>query len=189
MRTLFFTTLAIGLLSLAGNSQSLSTSVTPSITNAGGGSWSNSYSYIRYFDWSIGELTLVNTVSSQDGSVTVYQGVLQPCTEKPGFTEVGEDFTPEEVKLMPNPTTGQFELNFFVRENGIMTLELVDIMGKVMQRRSFRYNGNFRTEQYDITHLPSGLYMLVATLTPDPTTNLNYRQKTRHSGIKVIKLR
>jgi hypothetical protein len=67
-------------------------SVTPSITNAGGGSYVDQYSYLRYFDWSIGELTLIDTKASQDSSIFVYQGVLQPCTEKPGNSPLTANF-------------------------------------------------------------------------------------------------
>lgn len=163
-------------------------SVTPSINNAGGGSYNNPNSYFRYFDWSIGELTLVHRAASADSSVVVYQGLLQPCTEKPGFTPIAGDFLPGDYKLMPNPTSGKFEINFFLRESGQMDLELVDILGKIYQRRSFRYYGCCRTEHFDISLLPAGVYLLSATLTPDPFSNANIRQEKRHSGIKIIKL-
>ena len=185
MHKLLFSSILLTVVAIAGRSQS----VTPSITNASGGSYQNSSSYFRYFDWSVGELILVSTVAPTDSSVVLYQGVLQPCTEKPGFSPVNGDFQLEDVKLMPNPTTGKFEINFFVRENGKMDLELVDATGKVLEKRSFRYNGNFRTEQYDITNLPAGVYFVAATLTPDPDNNLNLRQVMRHSGLKIIKLR
>lgn len=185
MRKLLFSSTVLVLFNLAGLSQS----TTPTITNAGGGSYENPSSYFRYFEWSIGELTLVSTVASADSSVVVYQGVLQPCTEKPGFSPIAADFLPGDFKIMPNPTTGKFEINFFVRENGQMELELVDMMGQVMEKRSFRYYGCCRIEQYDISHLPAGVYLISATLTPDPFTNLNLKQVTRHSGLKVIKLR
>lgn len=185
MRKLLFSFILIILVSLTGWSQS----ITPTITNAGGGSYQNPNSYFRYFDWSIGELTLISTAAPADSSIVLYQGVLQPCTEKPGFSPVNADFLPEDFKIMPNPTTGKFEINFFVRENGQMSLELVDATGQTLEKRSFRYNGNFRTEQYDISHLPAGVYFISVTLTPDPFTSLNLRQVTRHSGLKLIKLR
>lgn len=188
MRKLLFSFYAVAVLGFAATSQS--TSVTPSVTNAGGGSYSDPYSYVRYFDWSIGEMTLINTQTSLDGSVTVYQGVLQPCTEKPGNTPPTANFDKDDFKIMPNPTTGVFEINFFVRANGTMHLELTDVMGKTMERRSFRYFGCCRIEQYDISHLPSGVYFIVATLVPDPfTSNNNPPQILKHSGLRIVKLR
>ena len=185
MRKLPFSFTLLFLVAIAARSQS----VTPSITNASGGSYQNPSSYFRYFDWSVGELVLISTVAPSDSSIVLYQGVLQPCTEKPGFSPVNGDFQLEDVKVMPNPTTGKFEVNFFVRENGMLNLELVDMQGKVLEKRGFRYNGNFRTEQYDISQLPAGIYLLVATLMPDQDNNLNMRQVMRHSSIKIIKLR
>jgi len=186
MRKLLFSSTFLFLTGFAGQAQS----ATPTVTNAGGGSYNDPSSYFRYFEWSIGELTLINTVAPADSSVVVYQGVLQPCTDKPGNTPVTGEFQPGDFKILPNPNTGQFEINFFVRESGQMTLELVDMLGKVYEKRSFRYYGCCRIEHYDISHLPAGVYLVSATLTPDPySSTLNLKQEPRHSGLKIIKLR
>jgi hypothetical protein len=185
MRKSSFSLIVLLLLSVAGNTQS----AVPTVTNAGGGSYNDPNSYYRYFEWSIGELTLINTVAPTDSSVVVYQGVLQPCTDKPGETPVSSDFQPGDFKIMPNPTNGKFEVNFFVRDGGQMTMELIDMTGKVYEKRSFRYYGCCRIEQYDITNLPAGLYMIVVTLTPDPFTQLNYKQVPKHSGLKLVKFK
>lgn len=184
MPRLLILLLLICLVSATANGQS----ATPTVTNAGGGSYNDPNSYVRYFEWSIGELTLINTVATSDSAVVVYQGVLQPCTDKPGYTAIAGDFLPGDFKIMPNPNTGQFEINFFVRESGQMDLELVDMLGRVFQRRSFRYYGCCRIEHFDISNLPAGVYMVSATLTPDPFDNPNMRQTKRHSGLKVIKI-
>jgi Secretion system C-terminal sorting domain len=185
MKKLFTALVALSLIGIAGLSQS----TTPTTTNAGGGSYSDPSSYFRYLDWSIGELTLIHTVAPGDSSFVLYQGVLQPCTEKPGFSPVSANFLAGDFTIMPNPTTGKFEINFFVRENGQMDLELVNMMGQTMEKRSFRYNGCCRIEKYDISHLPAGVYMIAATLTPDPFTGLNLKQVVRQSGLKLVKLR
>lgn len=171
-------------------SEARSQSVIPSVTNAGGGSYTDPYSYLRYFDWSIGELTLINTVASADSSVVVYQGVLQPCTEKPGITPLTANFDNGDFKLFPNPTTGQFEINFFVRASGTMYLELTDAFGRPLEKRSFRYYGCCRIEHYDISRLPSGVYFVVATLVPDPVnSSFSTQVELKHSGLRVVKVR
>ena len=162
---------------------------TPTIFNAGGGSYNDPYSYVRYFDWSVGELALINTDASADGLLTLYQGVLQPCTEKPGITPVSEDFAATDYKLFPNPTTGKFEIDFFVRDNGTLDLELTDVLGQTLERRSVRYYGCCLIEQYDISNLPAGVYFVVATLRPDPVTDINMAPQVRRSGLKVLKAR
>jgi Secretion system C-terminal sorting domain len=183
MPKLLLLSLAVSLVFTAG-----AQSTTPTVTNAGGGSYNDPGSYVRYFEWSIGELTLIHTAATADSAVVVYQGVLQPCTDKPGFTAIAGDFLPGDFRIMPNPNTGKFEINFFIRESGQMDLELVDMLGRVYQRRSFRYYGCCRIEHFDISNLPAGMYMISATLTPDPFDNPNMRQTKRHSGLKVIKV-
>lgn len=171
-------------------SQSRAQSIIPSVTNAGGGSYSDPYSYLRYFDWSIGELTLIDTKASADSSIVVYQGVLQPCTEKPGNSPLTANFDNGDFKLFPNPTIGQFEINFFVRASGTMHLELTNALGQAMERRSFRYYGCCHIEHYDISHLPSGVYFIVATLVPDPVnSNFSSQVVLKHSGLRVVKVR
>ncbi len=160
---------------------------TPTVFNAGGGSYNDPYSYVRYFEWSIGELALINTEASADGSVVVYQGVLQPCTEKPGNSPASMDFDAGDFKLFPDPTTGKFEIDFFVRDNGTLDLELTNVLGQVLERRSIRYYGCCLIEHYDISHLPSGVYFVVATLRPDAVNSVNKAVKVRRSGLKVVK--
>jgi len=185
MRKLLFSSTILLAACFAGRTQS----ILPFITNTGGGSYSDPNAYIKYFEWSIGELSLINTVASADSSVVVYQGLLQPCTDKVGNTAISSGFQPGDFKLFPNPTLGRFEIDFFVHGNGTMTLELTDALGRSMEKRSFKYNGCCRIEQYDLTNLPAGIYMVVATLIPDPVTSINEVPIIRRSGLKVIKVK
>jgi len=179
-----FLFLPLTLISLAGWSQT----TTPTVTNAGGGSYNDPSSYVRYFEWSIGELALIHTATAADNSVSIYQGVLQPCSDKPG-NPVSENFEAGDFTIAPNPTSGKFEINFFIRASGTLDLEMTDMLGRTMERRSFRYYGCCRIEQYDISNVPAGVYFVVATLTPDPFSSFNIRQVVRHSGLKIIKIR
>ncbi len=164
-------------------------SILPYITNSGGGSYSAPNSYIKYFDWSVGELSLINTVATADSAVIVYQGVLQPCTEKPGTTPLSRDFQPGDFKLFPNPTLGNFEIDFFLRANGTLVLELTNAVGVTIGTRRFRYYGCCRIEHYDITNLPAGMYLVAVTFIPDPVGTVNEVPVMRRSGLKVIKMK
>lgn len=181
MRKIFFSvfTLLIG-------SVVFPQTVTPSVFNAGGGSYNDPNSSVRYFDWSIGELALINTDVSADGSLTVYQGVLQPGTEKPGITPISVNFAAADYRIFPNPNSGKFEIDFFVCDNGTLYLELRDIMGKLIEKRSTRYYGCSLIEKYDVSNLPAGLYFVVATLQPDPVSSINLVPQVRRSGLKVV---
>lgn len=181
----FFISIFVLFLSIVSFSQRF----TPTVFNTGGGSYNDPYSYVRYIEWSIGELALINTDASADGSVTVYQGVLQPCTDKTGNTPVAVDFNAGDYKIFPNPTTGKFEINFFVRDNGTLDLELTNVLGQVFEKRSIRYYGCCLIEHYDISHLPAGVYFIVATLRPDAVNSINNAVEVRRSGLKVLKTR
>jgi hypothetical protein len=164
------------------------TRISPVTQNVSGGSYVDNNSFFKYFDWSVGELVLTNTLAPTDSSVVVYNGVLQSFTEHYGNSPTAADFVLGDYKLLPNPTNGKFEIHFFVREQGQMELELVDATGRSIEKRSFPYNGCCRTEYFDISRLPAGVYVLSATISPDPFTTLTMNQVTRHSGIRIIKL-
>jgi len=161
--------------------------MTPVATNSGGGWYNDPAQYVRYYEWSIGELVLVNTIAAADSSLFIYQGVLQPCTDRPGSSSFATEFGPFEYKLFPNPNTGRFEINFSVRINGFLDLELFDGIGRIIERRNSRYYGCCRIEHFDITRQPAGLYYLVATLRPDYFQPETSGALVRRSGFKLVK--
>jgi hypothetical protein len=161
--------------------------VVPAILNAAGGSYDDPSSYHRY-EWSFGEMLLVQAFAPPDSSILVTQGVLQPCTDVITGSPYTVLFEAGDYKLFPNPTSGKFELDFFIRTPGQMSLQLVNSLGQVLKSRSYHYDGCCRIELFDISHLPNGVYFVVADLKPDnnrPGDNLEVR---RHSGFKVVKL-
>jgi len=95
--------------------------VVPAVLNAAGGTYDNASSYYRY-EWSFGELLLIQAFAPPDSSVLVTQGVLQPCTDKLGYSAFTLLFDEGDYKLFPNPTSGKFEVDFFVRTPGTMSL-------------------------------------------------------------------
>ncbi len=161
--------------------------VAPAILNVAGGTYDNPSSYYRY-EWSFGELLLVQAFAPGDSSVLVTQGVLQPCTDKLGYSPFTVLFDNGDYKLFPNPTTGKFQVDFFVRTPGQMTLQLINATGSLLQTKSFHYDGCCRIELFDISGLPDALYFVVADLKPDINRPGDNKQVIRHSGLKVIKL-
>lgn len=187
---LFFLAVFLAL-SFIGKAQVPSTSpfngVVPAIMNSAGGSYDNALSYNRY-EWSFGEMVLIQAFAPPDSSVLVTQGVLQPCTEKIGPYPMTLIFDEGDYKLFPNPTTGAFEVDFFVKTPGTMSLQLINSVGQVLQTRSYHYDGCCAIELFDITKYPAGIYFVVADLKPDaPRVGDNY-EVIRHSGLKVIKM-
>jgi hypothetical protein len=161
--------------------------VVPAVLNVAGGSYDNPSSYYRY-EWSFGELLLVQAFAPADSSVIVTQGVLQPCTDKIGISPFTLLFDAGDYRLFPNPTTGKFEVDFFVRTPGRMSLQLINDIGQVLMKTSYHYDGCCRIDLFDISKYPNGLYFVVADLKPD-IIRPGDREVIRHSGLKVIKIK
>ena len=160
--------------------------VVPAVLNSAGGTYDNALSYYRY-EWSFGELVLVQAFAPPDSSILVTQGVLQPCTDKIGPSPYSLLFEAGDYKLFPNPTSGKFELNFFVTTPGQMSLQLINSIGQILESRSYHYDGCCRIELFDLTGRPSGVYFVVADLRPD-TPRADGLEVVRHSGLKVVKI-
>jgi hypothetical protein len=160
--------------------------VVPAILNAAGGSYDNALSYNRY-EWSFGELLLVQAFAPSDSSVLVTQGVLQPCTDQIGLSPFTVLFEPGDFKLFPNPTAGPFEVDFFVHTPGQMSLQLINGLGQILMKKSYHYDGCCRIEVFDLTPYPAGVYYVVADLKPDQQRG-DHIDVIRHSGLKVVKV-
>lgn len=152
-------------------------SVAPATINAAGGTYDNAGSYYR-FEWSFGEMLVINSLAPSDSAILITHGVLQPCTD--GTSGAGSSiFLASDYRLFPNPTVGKFELDFFIRESGQMHLRLVDATGKVLEKRSYFYNGCCTIQLFDLSNHPPGLYYVIAEL---------QNERKRYSGFKVMKL-
>ena len=161
--------------------------VVPAILNAAGGSYDNSTSYNRY-EWSFGELVLIQALAPPDSSLLITQGVLQPCTDKIGYSAYTVLFDVGDYKLFPNPTSGKFEVDFFVRTPGQMSLQLINSVGQILSTKSYHYDGCCRIELFDISKYPNGVYFVVADMRPDTNRPGDNIEVIRHSGLKVVKL-
>jgi hypothetical protein len=160
--------------------------IVPAVFNTTGGSYDNALSYYR-FEWSFGELLLIQAFAPADSSLLVTHGVLQPCTDIIGSTSQTVVFENGDYRLFPNPTGGKFELNFFIRESGQLKLQLINSMGQLLESRSFHYDGCCRIEMFDLSRYPGGVYDVIADLIPDGPRS-DGQTITRHSGFKVIRL-
>jgi hypothetical protein len=160
--------------------------IVPAVMNSGGYSYDAPSDYYR-FEGSFGEMLLVQALSPADSSVLLTQGVLQPCTDQLKGT-LTLLFEKGDYKLFPNPTKGKFEVDFFVKTPGRMTLQLMNATGEVLSTKSYYYDGCCRIELFDLTRYPDGVYFVVADLKPDELRQPDQIRVIRHSGFKVIKL-
>jgi Secretion system C-terminal sorting domain len=155
---------------------------SPDVVNIAGGSVKIGY---YDFDWNVGELCLVETFTG--GTTTLTQGFLQPCTQKVTIQPLLLLFTTNEYRVFPNPTSGQFELDFMLCTTGVMKLQLLDEAGKMISNKEFRYEGCGHIEKFDLRNLPAGVYTIHATLTPDQEIAPGIRP-IRNSGFRVVKM-
>lgn len=158
---------------------SYSQSVTPAILNATGGT--NFFTFYR-FEWSFGESMAINTMGPVSNLV-VTNGVLQPGTHDPATINNTGVWDRDEIRILPNPTPNRLEIDFFSKQQGKVTLNLVDETGRFLARRQFDYYGTGRIEIWDLSVYPSGAYFLNISL--EPTGNSVAKKGT----YKVIKIK
>ena len=144
---------------------SFSQSVTPAILNTTGGT--NFFTFYR-FEWSFGEATAIETMSS--GNIVVTNGVLQPGTHNPATVNPNTEWGKDEIKILPNPTRNWIEIDFFSKQQGTVTLNFFDESGKLLGKKQFVYYGTGRIEKMDLSSYPSGQYFLNIQLTPSGTS-------------------
>ena len=173
---LFFLSVAL-FLSL----QSYSQSVTPATLNATGGT--NFFTFYR-FEWSFGEAMAITTMDDASSSnLVVTNGVLQPGTHNPATVNNTEEWDRDEIRILPNPTQNRLEIDFFSKQQGKVTLNLIDASGRFLARRQFDYYGTGRIEIWDLDRYSSGAYFLNITLAPTGTS------VAKKGTYKVIKIR
>lgn len=172
VRLLFFT---VGIfLSLGAYSQS----VTPAILNATGGT--NFFTFYR-FEWSFGESMAITTMGPVSNLI-VTNGVLQPGTHNPATINNTSEWDRDEIRILPNPTQNKLEIDFFSKQQGKVTLNLIDASGRFLAQRQFDYFGTGRIEIWDLGRYPSGAYFLNISLNP---TGTSVAKKGTYKVIKI----
>ena len=157
---------------------SYSQSVTPQILNSTGGT--NFFTFYR-FEWSFGEATAIETMSN--GNITVTAGVLQPGTDKPASVNNNTAWGKDEIKILPNPVQNVLEIDFLSKQQGRVTMTLLDESGRQITRSSFMYYGTGSIQKMNVRTYPSGAYFLNILLDPINTS------VTKLSAFKVMILR
>jgi hypothetical protein len=140
--------------------------ITPAVLNSTGGSATEGFYTV---DWSVGELTLVNTLMSVDGTLIVTNGFFQPnaWNKTPDETN-GSTFTADEVTLLPNPTYGNLVVSFHTKQQGTLSIMVYDYAGKELCKKKAVSYGMGGTEKLDLTGQPKGTYLVRIVLTPAP---------------------
>lgn len=139
-------------LAVAGNS--LAQSIGPVTMNSTGASASHSSGI---YDWSIGEMALVNTFSTSGLIIT--QGVLQI---EPGAVAIGEHHHSlfSNVHVFPNPSQDAIYVESTFAMAGKLMYSLVDIAGRTILKGESNVAPGNEKEKIDISALVPGSYFL-----------------------------
>jgi len=155
-----------------------SQSVTPATLNATGGT--NFFTFYR-FEWSFGEAMAIETMGPTSNLI-VTNGVLQPGTHNPATINNTSVWDRDEIKILPNPTQNVLEIDFFSKQQGKVTLNLIDESGRFLAQRQFDYFGTGRIERWSLDKYPSGAYFLNISLDP---TGTSVAKKGTYKVIKI----
>lgn len=122
------------------------------ITNTAGGKGTIG---LFNFDWSFGELSLVNTLQTPNISLT--QGLIQGEIKIIDANIGGNGITDNDIKILPNPTSGSLNILAGFLKPGKISFILYDANGQLLQKRTEVYSG-FTTYNFILTNYANGLY-------------------------------
>ncbi|WP_276132445.1 T9SS type A sorting domain-containing protein [Polluticoccus soli] len=165
--------LLILLLPLAGLARSQT--IGPSIINAAGDA---TIIGSDVHEWSVGEMTLVNSFVSSNLVVT--QGVLQPAPFATGIDKV--DASIQQLLVYPNPTHDVLTLEPQFQNGGQLQYTLADASGKSILRGTFTLKTGNEKQELDLHSLAAGHYVLSVSFQA-PANSTDHR-----SSFKIEKL-
>jgi|SRR5688572_22084543 len=169
----------IFLLTLAGEHASSQTD-QHCVINTSGGSFANeSYSY----EWSIGELVLVNEMVANDGKYILTNGFLQPFPRNGNPAIPPASFKDHEIRLLKNPVKDVLGVQLVSNETGRLKLWVYDERGYIKYFKEINTMGAGLTEFINMINYANGNYMLKAEFNGDGQTKT---QKAR--TYKFIKI-
>lgn len=109
------------------------------------------------FNYSIGEMVLVDTYSTGDFLLT--QGFLQP-TESVINSVSSLDAHEDALHVYPNPFTHTIQVSLNSAEDGQFALQLYDASGRVVWSQDLFFVGNNTYQTIDFSMLSAGCYIM-----------------------------
>lgn len=133
----------------------LAQTYTPAALNVGGGS--NTING-QEFEYSIGEMVLVNTATASN--IVVTQGVLQPGDFGTGISNnlLGDG----QVSVYPNPFDDFVNIAIDLPTYGSLLLSVYNIDGKLISQKGISIRSGKDNTRLSLEHLASGNYVLNA---------------------------
>ena len=119
------------------------------------------------FDWSVGEMCMVSTLTTPAISVT--QGILQPV-ERDHTGTASHSLLPKQLQVFPNPATSIVNIQYSSAINGTLTYRLIAMDGKIIVQKTLKVKPGIVSEQINIYALACATYMLQVTVQADHAT-------------------
>lgn len=135
-------------------------SVGPTTLNATGGT---AVIGTSEFEWSIGEMTLVNTFTGT--GIVVTQGILQPILSTEGVAETR--VAPKDLQVFPNPATDVVNVQYTSANSRALSCRLFDMTGKEISSKNIVSANGQAIGQVDVRSLAAGTYMLEVSILHD----------------------
>ena len=104
-------------------------------------------------DWTLGEVA-ISTLSGSSSLLT--QGFHQPNYIITATKQLPTDWG--DIKIYPNPTADQLNINFMLLKKEKVELVLFDLAGKIIQKNTFV--GQKINKKISLSAIPSGTYFL-----------------------------
>lgn len=136
---------------------------TQSVVNATGNSYKSGFYQI---DWSVGEAALVNEMRAGNGQFVLTNGFLQ--SGEAGVPSSNLRFSDDEIRVLPNFTEDKIEVGLLTRQQGKVMMQVYDVSGKVVYRKSLVSYGAGHVERIALRPLAAGTYILKIDLVPAP---------------------
>jgi hypothetical protein len=156
-----------------------SQSITPSVVNVAGGNSQNGY---YQFEWSVGEMSLVNQMQSAQSLFVLTNGFLQPYILNPGANNPYNQFGANEIKVFPTPASTYIEVDFFTHQQGRLKLSLYNAIGQKMYSAELQSFGVDLIHRIPVNGFNNGTYLLHIELEANP----NFFSKK--GAYKIIKI-
>jgi len=124
------------------------------------------------FYWDFGDGSTVSTdknpehTYSSTGTYTVTLYASNSCGQQSATKQIYVNVTSttdlffDEVKLYPNPNDGKFSVSMEVKKEGKYILQIMNVSGKMIEKRSIDLNSGKNTIEYKMDNLNSGIYIM-----------------------------
>ena len=139
--------------------------ITPSVINVSGGASQQGY---YQFEWSVGEMSLVNQMESRPNLFVLTNGFLQPYTIHEGVNYSNNQFGADELKVFPTPASSFVEVNLFTKQQGRLKISFYNDMGQKVYSTELQTYGVDLIQRIPVNRFAQGTYLLHVELDADP---------------------